>query len=92
MAGYEERLLCRRTRSCPDDHIVTAKKNKNKRRCDGDKPCVNCNHIAEGFIQKMPHLLVVADVWGTEFIQILAALAVLYQDDMEKRIKCTRMI
>ena len=40
----------------------------------------------------MPHLLVVADVWGTEFIQILAALAVLYQVDMEKRIKCTRMI
>ena len=31
-------------------------------------------------------------VWGTEFIQFQAALAVLHQDDRQKRINCTRMI
>ena len=34
---------------------------------------------------------VVAAVWGTEFIQFLAALAVLHQDDKKKRMKCTRI-
>ena len=32
---------------------------------------------------------VVADVWRTEFIQFLSALAVLHQDDMLKRMNCT---
>ena len=35
---------------------------------------------------------VVPAVWGTEFIQFLAALAVLDQDDMKIRMNCTRMI
>ena len=35
---------------------------------------------------------VVAAVWGTEFIEFLATLAILHQDDMKKRINCTRMI
>ena len=35
---------------------------------------------------------IVAAVWGTEFIQFLAALAILHQDDMQTRINCARMI
>ena len=35
---------------------------------------------------------VVAAVWGTELIQFLAALAVLLQDELKKRINCTMMI
>ena len=35
---------------------------------------------------------VVAAIWGTEFIQLLAALGVFHQDDMKKRMFCTRMI
>ena len=35
---------------------------------------------------------VVAAVWGTEFIQFLAALAILHQDEMKNRLICTRMI
>ena len=35
---------------------------------------------------------VVAAVWGTEFSKLLAALAVLHQDDMKKRMNRTRMI
>ena len=35
---------------------------------------------------------VVAAVWGEKFIKFLAALAILHQDDMMKRINCTRMI
>ena len=35
---------------------------------------------------------VVASVWGTEFIHFLAVLAVLHQDDMNKRVNCTRVI
>ena len=35
---------------------------------------------------------VVAAVWGTEFIQFLAALAVLHQDNMKKGMNCTRII
>ena len=35
---------------------------------------------------------VVAAAWGTEFILFLAALAVLHQDDMKKRMNWTRMI
>ena len=35
---------------------------------------------------------VIAVVWGTEFIQYHAALAVLCQDDMKKWINGTRMI
>ena len=34
----------------------------------------------------------VATVLGTEFIKIRAALAILHQDDMNKRMNCTRMI
>ena len=36
--------------------------------------------------------MVVADVWGAEFIQYLAAQAILHQDDMKKRMSCARMI
>ena len=35
---------------------------------------------------------VVAAVWRAEFIKFLAALAVLHQDDIKKRMNCTRMI
>ena len=35
---------------------------------------------------------VVAAIWGTEFIQFLATLAVVHQDDKKKGINCTRMI
>ena len=35
---------------------------------------------------------VVAAVWGLEFIQFLAALAVMQKDDMKKRMNCNRMI
>ena len=35
---------------------------------------------------------VVAAVWRTYLIQYLAALAVLHQDYVNKRINCTRMI
>ena len=34
---------------------------------------------------------VVAVVWGTEFISFLTALAILHQDDVKKRMICTRM-
>ena len=34
---------------------------------------------------------VVSAVWGTDFIHFLAVLAVLYQDDMKKRMNCTWM-
>ena len=40
--------------------------------------------IEEGFIQKTRQ--------RSEFIQFLAVLAVLHQDDMKKRMTCTRMI
>ena len=33
---------------------------------------------------------VVAAVWGIEFLQFLAALAILHQDDMKNRMNCTR--
>ena len=33
-----------------------------------------------------------AAVWGTEFIQFLAAQAILHQDDMKTRMNCTRMV
>ena len=32
-----------------------------------------------------------AVVWGTEFIQFLAALAILHQDYMKPRMNCTRI-
>ena len=35
---------------------------------------------------------VVAAVWRTEFIQFLATLAVLHQDDKKKRMNCARTI
>ena len=35
---------------------------------------------------------VIAAVWGIELIQLLATLSVLHQDDMKKRMNCTRMI
>ena len=35
---------------------------------------------------------VVAAVWGTECIQFLAALAILHQDELKKRMNCTRLI
>ena len=35
---------------------------------------------------------VVAAVWGTEFIQFLAALAIFHQDYMKKGRNCTKMI
>ena len=35
---------------------------------------------------------VVADVWGAEFIEFLAALAILHQDDMQERMNCTTML
>ena len=35
---------------------------------------------------------VVTAVRGTEFIQSLAALAILHQNDMKKRMNCTMMI
>ena len=35
---------------------------------------------------------VVAAVWGTELLLFLALLAVLHQDDMKKRMNCTKMI
>ena len=35
---------------------------------------------------------VVVAVWWTAFIQFLAMLAILHQDDMKRRINCTRMI
>ena len=35
---------------------------------------------------------VVAGVWGTDCIPYLAALAILQQDDLKKRINCTRTI
>ena len=35
---------------------------------------------------------VVGAVWGTEFIQLLAMLSILHQDDLKNRINCTRMI
>ena len=35
---------------------------------------------------------VVAAVWGTVFIQFLAALAVFNSDDLKNRMNCTRMI
>ena len=34
---------------------------------------------------------IVAAVWGTQFIQSLAALDILHQDDMKKRMNCTRI-
>ena len=35
---------------------------------------------------------VVTAVWGTEFIPLVVALEVLHQDDIKKRIDCTRLI
>ena len=35
---------------------------------------------------------VVASVWGKEFIQFLAALAVLYKDNLNNRMNCTRIV
>ena len=35
---------------------------------------------------------VVADIWGTEFIQFLGPLAILQWGHLKKRINCTRMI
>ena len=35
---------------------------------------------------------VVAPVWGTKFIQFLAAIATFHLDDLKKRMICTRMI
>ena len=36
--------------------------------------------------------MVVAAVWGTEFIQFLAVLAILQLDDLKIRMNCTSMI
>ena len=35
---------------------------------------------------------VVAAVWGTEFNQFLAELAILYYEDLKNRMNCTRLI
>ena len=36
--------------------------------------------------------MAVAAVWGTEFVQFLAALAVLHSDEWKNRMNCTRMM
>ena len=35
---------------------------------------------------------VVAAVWGTEFIQFLAVLAILHMDELKNKMNCIRMI
>ena len=42
-------------------------------------------HTYRGKIYTEDKAKVVAAFWGTEFIQFLAELAVLHQDDMKKR-------
>ena len=34
---------------------------------------------------------VVATVWGTDFIKLLAALAILHQDDLKNRMKSSNL-
>ena len=51
-----------------------------------------CNHKRRIYTLTEEKTKVVAAVWGTEFIRILAALAILHQNDMKKEINCTRMI
>ena len=53
---------------------------------------VNILIIEEGFIQKIRQRLSLVFREGAEFIHFLAELVVLHQDDMKKRINCTRMI
>ena len=48
-----------------------------------------CNHRRRIDTQEKPN--VGATVWGTEFIQLLAMLPILHQDDMKKRMNCARM-
>ena len=35
---------------------------------------------------------VIASVWGTEFMQFLAALAIVHKDFLKNRMNCTRMV
>ena len=55
-------------------------------------PLRNVRTIEEGCISTEEKAKVVTAAWGTEFIQFLAAIAILHQDGMKKRMNWTIMI
>ena len=52
----------------------------------------NCSTYHRRRINTEEKAKVVASVWGTECIQFLAAPTILHQDELKKRMNCTRLI
>ena len=61
-------------------------------QCTHTVQYVQYSTVEEGLTYTEEKAKAVAAVCGTEFIQFLAALAVLDKDDMKKRTHCTRMV